>query len=287
MEEHDLAGKKPRATVLMTYPSYLGELVDRGLRSGYGPEDFSLERIILGGEIVTSGVKARCQKLFGPVEFSEGYGMTETWPLGGSLCPGGHLHFEPSQGLLEVLDLETGAPAQPGQAGTLVLTPFAPYRETSILLRYDTRDVVRMIQGPLTCALRHQPATSHLLGKRHLSARHSEGWTFPRQVLEAVEAVDDVPLPARCGFWAVPGGVAVEVVTPFRTGSVRRKIGCCLEAWDVPLRELHLVEHQGQLRRPLPLRGDLREEVFRSPVLRPGLSQHRLDSAYAIPIRTG
>jgi len=46
-----------------------------------------------------------------------------------------------------------------------------------------------------------------------LAVRHEEGgWTFPRDVLEALEACEEVPLPARHGFWAVPGSVAVEVV---------------------------------------------------------------------------
>lgn len=283
-EERHLAGKKPRPSVLMTYPSYLGELVEHGVQLGYRPDDSGLGRIVLGGEIVTAGVKARCQKLFGPVEFSEGYGLTETWPFGGMLCPDGHLHFEVPNGLLEVLNPETTAPAQPGEVGTLVLTPFPPYRETTILLRYDTQDVVRTITQPLTCTLRHQPATSHLLGKLRLSVRHDRGWTFPRDVLEAIEAVDEVPLPARCGFWAVPGGVAVEVATPANTGSVRRKIGNSLEAWGVPVCELYLVEHRSQLRQPLPLRGDLREGSFSPPIYKPSLPQQRPGSVHAIPM---
>ena len=53
------------------------------------------------------------------------------------------LPFEPVHGLLEVLDPETRRPAGPGEVGTLVATPFPPFRETTILLRYDTQDVVR------------------------------------------------------------------------------------------------------------------------------------------------
>jgi phenylacetate-coenzyme A ligase PaaK-like adenylate-forming protein len=82
---------------------------------------------------VTAGLKQRCRELFGAVQFLEGYGMTESWPFGGTLCADGHPHFEPSHGLLEVLNIETGAPARPGEAGTLVLTPFPPFRETTIV----------------------------------------------------------------------------------------------------------------------------------------------------------
>jgi len=161
-----------------------------------------------------------------------------------------------------------------------VATPFAPYRETTILLRYDTEDVVRRLVAPLTCSLRNLPAaTSDVLGKLRLSVRHDAGWTFPREVLEALGAIEEVPLPARCGFWAVPGGVAVEVVT--REGDrpvARRAIADQLEARQVPLRELHLRGHPGELQHPLPLRCDLRETSFRG-----GTAERRLDQ---IPLCT-
>jgi phenylacetate-CoA ligase len=264
-EPRHLPGKKSRVSALSIYPSYLGELVTNGLRLGYRPADFGVERIFTGGEIVTAGLKMRCQQLFGAVEFVEGYGMTEPWPFGGTLCAEGHLHFEPSHGLLEVLDAETGAPAHPNDPGTLILTPFAPFHETTIVLRYDTQDVVRPLAGPLTCALRQLPATSNLLGKLRLSVRHERGWTFPRDVLEALEAIEQVPLPARCGFWAVAGGVAVEVVVRRDTPDTRGAIERALQARGVPVRELHLLEDKRQLRQPLPLRCDLRETSFSQP----------------------
>jgi phenylacetate-CoA ligase len=260
-QRRTIAGRKPRVSVLCTYPSYLGELVTIGERLGLGPADLGIERVLSGGEIVTAGLRERCRRLFGPIEVVEGYGMTEIYPLGGKLCSDGHLHFQPSQGLIEVLDPESGGPAGPGAAGTIVATPFLPYRETTLLLRYDTEDVVRPPVESARCRLRDLPATSNLLGKLRLSVRHDDGWTFPRDVLEAVEGIDAVPLPARCGFWAVSGGVAVEVVAPDAPGQ-RARIGDALEARGVPLRELHLRADRSELERPLPLRGDLREAAF-------------------------
>jgi phenylacetate-CoA ligase len=263
-ERHHLPGKKERASVVSVYPSYLGEIVEAGLRLGYGPADFGLEHVFVGGEVVTEGLKQRCRRLFGPVTFVQGYAMTETIPFGGRACPDGHLHFEASHALLEVVEPETACPVAGGEPGTLVVTPFAPYRETTLLLRYDTEDMARLVTEPLTCDLRNLPATTDLLGKRRLSVRHDQGWTFPRDVLEALEAIDEVPLPARCGFWAVPGGVAVEVVTRGDAGPVlRRVLGEQLEARQVPVRELYLREHASELQRPLPLRCDLRETSFR------------------------
>ena len=75
--------------------------------------------------------------------------------------------------------------------------------------------------------------------------------------------MDEVPLPARCGFWAMSGGVAVEAVTRDGDGpTTRRAIVDRLEAWQVPVRELHLREQSSELQRPLPLRCDLRETSF-------------------------
>ncbi|MDP9316942.1 MAG: hypothetical protein M3R24_39815 [Chloroflexota bacterium] len=113
-----------------------------------------------------------------------------------------------------------------------------------------------------TCEMHHLPASSHLLGKRRLAVQHDPGWTFPRDVLEAVEAMDEIPLPGRCGFWSVSGGVAVEVVAPHPTPIIRRRLEAELEARGVPLQALHLVSDRSELQHPLPLRGDLRELSF-------------------------
>jgi phenylacetate-CoA ligase len=85
-------------------------------------------------------------------------------------------------------------------------------------------------------------------------------------VLEALEGADGVPLPARYGFWAVPGGVAVEAVARRSAEPrVRRAIETRLEERGVPVRERNLVGHRGELQRPVPLRCDLKETAFRVP----------------------
>jgi phenylacetate-coenzyme A ligase PaaK-like adenylate-forming protein len=261
-ERRSLPGKRPQASIMDIYPSHLGEVIEYGLRNGYRPKDFGLRRIIIGGEIVTEGLKARAQKLFGPVSFLENYTATEIVPMGGTQCSAGHLHFEVSGGLMEMMALEGHNTAVSGEVGSIVATPFPPYRQTTILLRYDTEDVARPLTGPLECELRDFPATSCLLGKRRLSVRHDQGWTFPRQIMEALEALDEVPLPARFGFSPVPGGVAVEVVARSTDPGTRRVIGDALEAQSVPLRELHIAEHRSELRHPMPMRCDLHEQTF-------------------------
>ncbi len=264
-ERKRLPGKRDRVSILITYPSYLGELVEYALAHGYGPGNFGLRRIWAGGEVVTEGLKRRARELFGDVDMRENYGMTELVPFGGTLCPEGHLHYEPSGGLIEVQSLEGPGPAAPGEPGSVVATPFPPYRDTTILLRYNTEDVVRPLAGPPTCRMRGLPATSNLLGKQRLSVRHDDGWTLVRDVIEALEAVDAVPLPARYGFWRVPGGVAVEVVTRNQGAAARRAVAEALEQRGVPLRRLTLCADRSELERPLPLRCDLKETSFARP----------------------
>ncbi|HYI24444.1 MAG TPA: AMP-binding protein, partial [Thermomicrobiales bacterium] len=262
----DLPGRPERASGLSTYSSYLGELVERSLERGLGESDFGLRWISVGGEVVTDGLLRRARRVFGEdVRFDTGYAMTETYPFAGMPCELGHLHFEPSRGLVEVIDPETGMPSAPGQPGTLVVTPFGPYRETTLLLRYDTQDVVRQLDATLDCNLKHLPATSNLLGKLGLSVRHDSGWTYPAEVLGALEDLDEVPLPARCGFFGVPGGVAVDVVVRDDSPSMRDRIAASLERAGVPLVELRVVTDRRALRNPFPLRCDLRELGFHLP----------------------
>lgn len=261
-EKHHIPGKKSQVSVLYTYPSYLGRLVDFGLRLGCRPADFGLRRIQIGGEIVTRGLKERAQALLGPVEFAEGYANTELWPFGGRCCRQGHLHFDPAHGLLELISPDTGLPARPGEVGSIVGTPFMPFRETTLLIRYDTEDMVRALPGPPECELRHLPACGPIQGKRALSVRTAHGWVFPRQVMEALESAECVPLPARFGFWPSGDGVAVEVVASSTGPDARRQVMQKLEEHQVTVAGLRLVDDPARLRRPYPLRGDLREDYF-------------------------
>ncbi len=251
-ETHGIPGKHPKITRTAAYPSLLGEMVSLGLAQGYGPGDFGLRQLDLGGEIATDGLRRRARALIGEdVTLWEGYGMSETWGAGGGVCPAGNLHFEYT-GLWEFLDPDTYAPAAEGTVATCVASTLPPFRDTTLLLRYDTEDLVRPL-GACPCGFASQ-VTTKLLGKRHRSVRHADGWTTPRDVLEALEGVDAVRLPARCGFWAEDGGVAVEVVAP---PAARAAVGDALESRGVPLRRLVLRDGRDALERPYPLRVDM------------------------------
>ena len=153
-------------TMLATYPSYLAELVHAARRRGVTPDDVALRRIDCGGEVLSPALARAASEVFGPSAVDGAFGMTEVLPVSGRVCEQGHLHHDLDTGFVEVVDVETGRPVGPGQLGTVVVTPYFPYRECMPVFRYDTRHVVRRLpDAPLTCDVAGIPATSRILGK--------------------------------------------------------------------------------------------------------------------------
>jgi phenylacetate-coenzyme A ligase PaaK-like adenylate-forming protein len=187
------------ATILLTNPSYLAQLVVAARRRGMGPADFRLRRIDVGGEILSSTVRAAACATFGAARVKDGFAMTEAAPVTAPTCTQGHLHHDIQMGLVELLDLETGEPAAPDALSTVVITPYYPYRECTPVFRYDTRDVVRRLPDePLSCEMAGLPATSAILGKADQIIRLGpDDVVTPRTLVEAVESLPSQPWPAR------------------------------------------------------------------------------------------
>jgi phenylacetate-CoA ligase len=185
------------ATTMSVNASYLAELVVAAERRGLGPADFRLRRIDCVSEILSPAVRGAAEQTFGaPV--SDNFGMTEVIPVTATSCSQGHLHHDLTMGHVEVLGLRSGSPAAPGELGSLVVTPYFPYRECMPVLRYDTRDVVRALSGPARCEQAGIPATSAPLGKAsQLIEVTPDRVVTPRELVEAVEDLPSRPWPAR------------------------------------------------------------------------------------------
>jgi phenylacetate-CoA ligase len=193
-----LSGADEAPTLLATYPSYLAQLVKLARRDGLGPEDFRLRRVDCGGEVLSAALARAARETLGPVLVSDTFGMTEVLPVSGRVCEQGHMHHDLNMGFVEVIDLDTGQPACAGQLGSVVITPYYPYRECMPVFRYDTRDIVRRLaDGELTCSLSGTPATSQILGKAGHLLRIDGRVVTPRQIVEACEALPGEPWPAR------------------------------------------------------------------------------------------
>jgi phenylacetate-coenzyme A ligase PaaK-like adenylate-forming protein len=187
------------ATLLLTCPSYLAELVTAARSEGMGPADFRLRRVTVGGEVLSPSLAQAASRVLGVPVIEDSYSMTEVIPVTGRTCSQRHLHHDANTGLTELLDLRTGEPASPGALGTITVTPYFPYRDCTPVFRFDTRDVARCLPGEaLGCELAGIPATSQILGKAgHLLNLDSGEVVTPRRHRSAAQRPLAGPLPRR------------------------------------------------------------------------------------------
>jgi phenylacetate-coenzyme A ligase PaaK-like adenylate-forming protein len=201
------------ATILLTVPSYLAELVTAARRAGLGAGDFRLRRLVVGGEVLSPSLARAVTQTFGVPHVDDPYSMTEIVPVTGRACSQAHQHHDLNLGLTELIDMDTGEPAAPGALGTLVITPYFPYRDCTPVFRYDTRDVARRLPDtPLRCELAGVPATSQILGKAdHLLRVPGGEVVTPRQLIEAIESLPAEPWPARYRATACDGRIRLTL----------------------------------------------------------------------------
>ncbi|MDQ3849041.1 MAG: AMP-binding protein [Actinomycetota bacterium] len=258
-----LGGPQPAPTLLATYPSYLAELVKLARRKGLGSEDFRLRRVDCGGEVLSPALARAARETLGPVRVNDTFGMTEVLPVSGRVCEQGHLHHDLNMGFVEVIDIDTAQPAAPGELGSVVITPYYPYRECMPVFRYDTRDVVRQLDhGELTCSLAATPATSQILGKADHLLRVNGRAVTPREIVEACEALPGEPWPARVAVRALSEELELtlsqDTVGALTADEVARRIA--VDADGVPIVcTLRDGPSAAALR---PLRADLIESTF-------------------------
>jgi phenylacetate-coenzyme A ligase PaaK-like adenylate-forming protein len=232
-----LPGKKPRTSMISIVPSYLAALVQTAEQEGYRPADFGLDWIVCGGEVLSDSLRARAEEVFG-AEVIDNYAMTETLPVAGLACEQRHLHLTVEQGLVEVLDPVTFAPARPGEVGMLVVTPYAPYRETTLVLRLATGDLVRCLPDePRSCELAGLPATSRLLGR---AAGPDGPGMYTRDVLNLLEAERAVPLPCRYAVEPAADGADLHVLVERADPALRARLEERAADRGLPLRKLVL-----------------------------------------------
>ncbi|MEU8435169.1 AMP-binding protein [Streptomyces sp. NPDC029216] len=251
-------GDKP--TILTGNPSYLARMVTAARRLGCKPDEFGLRAVYAGGEVMSGALTAALRETFGAQTVGDNFGMTELLPVGGRTCGRRHLHIDPNQGYAEVLDLDTGEPAAPGRLGELTVTPYYPYRECMPVLRYNTGDVVRTLDGEPDCELAAVPAISQILGKASQIHRTADGVVTPRDIVEALDGTPGLPFPLRhrAGV-ADDGRLHVELVSRELTTA---EVTGLLRARDIDARVTVLPLDDEEAARRFPLRCDLLEHTF-------------------------
>jgi phenylacetate-CoA ligase len=191
-------------------------------------------------------------------EVLDGYGATEITPVAGTVCGQQHLHIPAEHAYIELLDPFTQAPAEPGQLATFVVTPYLCYRETTVLLRYDTGDLVRRLPAPPDCELRALPATSQVLGRK---AAGPAG-PITRDILEVIQGEREVPLPTRYAVTQDAGGLLVHVVAPGCSPRLLSRLEQRAADRQLPVHGIIAIDQADDLPAPCKVRADLTEHSF-------------------------
>lgn len=136
---------KIQPDVVIGMPTFLYHLLRQGVEKGaHWP---NIKRIVLGGEKVADGLRARLVDLAAELG-SEGahvistYGFTEA-KMAFPECPAGieasGFHLSPDLALIEIVDPVTGQPVDDGEPGEIVFTPLDA--RGTVVLRYRTGDI--------------------------------------------------------------------------------------------------------------------------------------------------
>jgi phenylacetate-CoA ligase len=145
-----------RATAYLGTPSFLLTLLQKGRDAG---APLSLEVAFVIAEMLPESLRAEIEA-FG-VRVLQGYGTADLGCLAYECTEKGGWHVHP-EAIVEVLDLETGAPAAPGQPGEIVCTIFD---EAYPLLRLATGDIGTLVADERCRCGRTAPKLAGLLGR--------------------------------------------------------------------------------------------------------------------------
>jgi phenylacetate-CoA ligase len=144
------------ATAYLGTPSFLLTLLQKA-REGGAP--LRLEVAFVIAEMLPESLRAEIEA-FG-VRVLQGYGTADLGCLAYECVEKGGWHLHP-ECIIEVLDLETGAPAAPGQPGEVVATIFD---EAYPLIRFATGDIATLAPDARCPCGRTAPKLAGLMGR--------------------------------------------------------------------------------------------------------------------------
>ncbi len=152
-----------KSTALVATPSYALLLGDTLREMGIPVSALSLKWGLFGSEPWSEAMRKEIESKLGIVA-TDNYGLSEVMGPGisGECLERNGLHFNEDHFLVEVVDPETLAPVPDGEVGELVLTSLT--KEAFPVIRYRTRDLVRMLSGECPCG-RTGRRMSRVLGR--------------------------------------------------------------------------------------------------------------------------
>ena len=142
------------ATILCCTPSYAAYLGESMKEMGLSPEEIPLKAGIFGAEAWSEEMRQDIQKTLG-IKAYDIYGLTELSGPGVSFeCSAqAGMHINEDHFIAEVIDPDTGEVLPDGPYGELVFTSIT--KEAFPLLRYRTRDIVKLSHEPCPCGRTH------------------------------------------------------------------------------------------------------------------------------------
>ena len=142
------------ATILCCTPSYAAYLGETMKEMGLSPEDIPLKAGIFGAEAWSEEMRQDIQKTMG-IKAYDIYGLTELSGPGVAFeCSAQTgMHINEDHFIAEVIDPDTLEPVPDGTYGELVFTAIT--KEAFPLLRYRTRDIVKLSHEPCPCGRTH------------------------------------------------------------------------------------------------------------------------------------
>ena len=138
------------ATIICCTPSYAAYLGESMKEMGMGPDDIPLKAGIFGAEAWSEEMRQEIQKTMG-IKAYDIYGLTELSGPGVAFecSEQTGMHINEDHFIAEVIDPDTLEPVPDGTYGELVFTSIT--KEAFPLLRYRTRDIVKLSHEPCSC----------------------------------------------------------------------------------------------------------------------------------------
>jgi phenylacetate-coenzyme A ligase PaaK-like adenylate-forming protein len=185
-------------TVCTMSPLWLMTLVNTAKAQGIDPKrDWKLRLGLFGGQSVSAAFRDELE-----AEMPDGfmaqniYGSTESGgPNHGITCPWSHdsdqMHLINEDTILtEIVNPATLEPVAPGETGEIVFTTLA--RGASPVVRWRTRDLVRLADDPYGCACgrRGMPLIGRIIGRSDDMLKVRGSMVFPSQIEDCIASMD-------------------------------------------------------------------------------------------------
>jgi len=179
-----------RTTVLHITPSYLLHIHQRLPEFHLTPADLNLKKAWMGSEPHSENTRLKLQNLFG-IDIYNSYGLSEMNGPGVAFeCVyKNDMHVWEDGYLIEIINPQTGEPAEEGQEGEVVFTNLI--RHAMPLLRYRTRDLAFLHPEPCPCG-RTSRRMSRITGRTDDMLIINGVNVFPSQIEEVLMSIPEV-----------------------------------------------------------------------------------------------